>query len=126
MSPWVVAQLEQVARGLGLKRACVIRATRDLQSPCLIGLWRPTILLPELPWGTFAAELPSISAHELAHLGGDLAWNALFCGWSTLLWFHPLVWRVCRTHAGACDAVADAIAADYVGDASTLLARWPC
>ncbi len=118
--PWVVAELEQVARGLGLKSACAIRATRDLNSPCLMGPWRPAILLPERQCGSESrAELPSILAHELAHLrGGDLAWNALFHGLSILLWFHPLFWRVRITHADACDAVADAIAADYVGDAN--------
>jgi beta-lactamase regulating signal transducer with metallopeptidase domain len=118
--PLVVAQLEQVARGLGLKSACAFRSTRDLNSPCLMGLWRPAILLPERQCAAESrAELPSILAHELAHLrGGDLAWNALFHGLSILLWFHPLVWRVRIAHADACDAVADAIAADYVGDAS--------
>ena len=118
--PWVAAQLEQVARGLGLKSVCAIRATRDLNSPCLMGLWRPAILLPERQCGAESrAELASILAHELAHLRrGDLAWNALFHGLSILLWFHPLVWRVRIAHADACDAVADAIAADYVGDAS--------
>jgi beta-lactamase regulating signal transducer with metallopeptidase domain len=118
--PWVVAQLEQVARGLGLKNACAIRATRDLNSPCLMSPWRPVILLPERQCRFESrAELPSILAHELAHLrGGDLAWNALFHGFSILLWFHPLVWRVRIAHADACDGVADAIAADYVGDAS--------
>jgi beta-lactamase regulating signal transducer with metallopeptidase domain len=118
--PWVAAQLEQVARGLRLKSACAIRATRDLNSPCLVGLWRPAILLPGRQCGSDSrAELPSILAHELAHLrGADLAWNALFHGLSILLWFHPLVWRVRIAHADACDAVADATAADYVGDAS--------
>ncbi|MDR3636999.1 MAG: carboxypeptidase regulatory-like domain-containing protein [Isosphaeraceae bacterium] len=118
--PWVIAQGAQVARGLGLKSACAIRATRDLQSPCLIGLWRPTILLPEPQCEADSrAELPSIFAHELAHLlRHDLAWNALFHGLSIVLWPHPLVWRVRVTHADACDAVADAVAAAFVGDAN--------
>jgi beta-lactamase regulating signal transducer with metallopeptidase domain len=65
-----------------------------------------------------AAELPAILAHELAHLGGrDLHWNQLFTGLAILLWFHPLAWRMRLAHADACDEVADAIAADYVGDA---------
>ena len=37
---------------------------------------------------------------------------------SIMLWPHPLVWRIRITHADACDAVADAIAAAFVGDAS--------
>jgi beta-lactamase regulating signal transducer with metallopeptidase domain len=118
VSPWVVAQGAQVARGLGLKSACAIRGTRDLQSPCLIGFWSPTILLPEQQCEADSrAELPSIFAHELTHLlRRDLAWNALFHGLSIMLWPHPLVWRIRITHADACDAVADAVGAAFVGD----------
>ena len=118
--PWVVAQGAQVAHGLGLKSACAILGTRDLQSPCVIGVWRPTILLPQQQCEADSrAELPSIFAHELAHLlGRDVAWNALLHGISIMLWPHPLVWRVRIAHADACDAVADAIAAALVGDAN--------
>ena len=99
----------------GLRNSCDARPN----SPCLMGLWRPTILLPAQCEADSRAELPSILAHELAHLkAGDLAWNALFHGLSILLWVHPLVWRVRIAHADACDAVSDAIAADYVGDTS--------
>ncbi len=116
--PWVVEKGAHVARGLGLKSACPILGTRDLQSPCLIGLWRPTILLPEQQCAADSrAELPSIFAHELAHLfQRDLAWNALLHGLSIMLWPHPLVWRIRIAHADACDAVADAVAAAFVGD----------
>jgi beta-lactamase regulating signal transducer with metallopeptidase domain/protocatechuate 3,4-dioxygenase beta subunit len=118
--PWVVDQGAQVARGLGLKGACAIRRTRDLHSPCLIGLWSPVILLPERQCEAGCrAALPSILAHELTHLSRrDPAWNALFHGWSILLWPHLLVWRIRITHADACDAVADAVAAAFVGDPS--------
>ncbi len=33
-----------------------------------------------------------------------------------MLWFHPLAWRIRAAHAAACDAVSDAVAADYLGD----------
>ena len=48
----------------------------------------------------------------------DVGWNALFHGLSILLWPHPLVWRVRITHADACDAVADAVAAAFIEDAN--------
>ena len=33
-----------------------------------------------------------------------------------MLWFHPLAWRLRSAHAAACDAVCDAVAADFLGD----------
>ncbi len=38
----------------------------------------------------------------------------------SLLWFHPLAWRIAAAHAAACDAVSDAVAADYLGDVASL------
>ena len=38
---------------------------------------------------------------------------------SIVLWFHPLAWRIRAAHAAACDAVSDAVAADFVGDVAS-------
>lgn len=117
---WIVSEATRVAASLGLRIPFDVRHTGELQSPCLIGLGRPMVLLPSRQCaGGNREELASILAHELAHLkGGDLAWNALLNWLSLLLWFHPLMWRVRATHADACDDVSDALAAHYVGDAS--------
>lgn len=123
VSTGIDSEAALVASGLGLAKACEIRRTEDLQSPCLVGLWRPLILLPAPQCDLDCRdELPSILAHELAHLKGfDLGWNALLQGLSIGLWFHPLMWRARASHADACDSVADALAADYVG--ATLYGR---
>jgi beta-lactamase regulating signal transducer with metallopeptidase domain len=110
---------ERVAGTLGVVRPFRLCQTQELQTPCVIGLLRPMILLPErqcLP--RLGDELPAILAHELAHLkGGDLFWNSLLHVQSLAIWFHPLAWRIRLAHADACDAVCDALATDYVGDA---------
>jgi len=55
--------------------------------------------------------------HELAHVGSwDFGWNAALQAASTILWFHPLAWRIGSAHRAACDAVCDAISASYLGD----------
>jgi len=79
----------------------------------------PMILLPTRQCESqYSDELPAILAHELAHLkGGDLFWNAWLNALAIGLWFHPLAWRMRLAHADACDAVCDALASDYVGDA---------
>jgi beta-lactamase regulating signal transducer with metallopeptidase domain/thiol-disulfide isomerase/thioredoxin len=117
---WMTAEAARVATHLGVRQTCGLRLSRAITSPCLVGIWRPVVLLPagdgcnELN----TAELQPILAHELAHLRGrDLDWNALLSSLATVLWFHPLTWRMRLAHADACDEVADAIAADYVGDA---------
>jgi beta-lactamase regulating signal transducer with metallopeptidase domain/thiol-disulfide isomerase/thioredoxin len=114
----IEAELVRIATQLGVRRSFQLRQSDDIQTPCLVGTWRPTILVPPAQCNADnAAELPSVLAHELAHLrGNDLAWNDLFAGLAILLWFHPLAWRMRRAHADTCDEVSDAIAADYTGD----------
>jgi len=118
---WVVAESARIARDLGCGRRFAVRLTRDAASPCLIGVWRPLVLLPQ-PQSDQARpeEMPAILAHEIAHLRtSDLRWNSLLQTLSGMLWCHPLMWRVRAAHADACDAVADTVAAEYVGDVAT-------
>lgn len=74
-------------------------------SPFLVGIMRPTIVVPQT---LNPAHLEAVFAHELAHLRRrDLAWNALLWALQTALWFHPLSWFCRRFHAleveSACD-----------------------
>jgi beta-lactamase regulating signal transducer with metallopeptidase domain/thiol-disulfide isomerase/thioredoxin len=115
----ITAEAAAVAARLGVRQRFDLRRSSAISSPCLVGVWRPVILLPaDDVSDEKAAELPPILAHELAHLRGrDLHWNAWLSSLATVLWFHPLAWRMRLAHADVCDEVADAIAADYVGDA---------
>ncbi len=115
----VQSEADRVASALGVVRGFDLRQTQSLQTPCLVGVFGPLILLPARQCESrYADELPAILAHELAHLkGADLFWNALLNALAIGLWFHPLAWRMRLAHADACDAVCDALASDYVGDA---------
>ena len=95
-----------------------VRRTSEVATPCLAGLWRPVLLLPERECDDGRPDdLRAILAHELAHARNhDLAWNLAAHLASILLWFHPLAWRIRAAHAAACDAVCDAVAADLLGD----------
>ena len=116
---WIGSEAGAVAQRLAIRRRFAVCQTESLPVPCLVGLFRPVVLLPHGQCErSYAEELPAILAHELAHLkGGDLAWSRFLHGLSILLWFHPFAWRLPRVHGDACDAVCDAVAADYVGDA---------
>jgi beta-lactamase regulating signal transducer with metallopeptidase domain/thiol-disulfide isomerase/thioredoxin len=116
---WLHCEAARVAGAMGVVRGFELRQTQSLQTPCLVGVLGPMILLPARQCESqYRDELPAILAHELAHLkGGDLFWNALLQAVGIGLWLHPLAWRMRLAHADACDAVCDALASDYVGDA---------
>jgi beta-lactamase regulating signal transducer with metallopeptidase domain len=116
---WVRCEAARVAGAMGVVRGFELRQTQSLETPCLVGVLGPMILLPGRQCESrHEDELPAILAHELAHLkGADLFWNAWLNALAIGLWFHPLAWRMRLAHADACDAVSDALASDYVGDA---------
>ena len=109
---------QAIARRLRCNRAVPVRVTSEFSSPCLVGIVRAVLLLPESADSEHGAgDLAAILAHELAHARNhDLAWNFGAHVVSILLWFHPLAWRIRAAHTAACDAVCDAVAADLVGD----------
>jgi hypothetical protein len=86
--------------------------------PFLYGLRRPLLVLPErMCQPAYRGQLPAVIAHELTHVGScDFAWNVALQAVATILWFHPLVWRIGSAHRAACDAVCDAVSASYLGD----------
>jgi beta-lactamase regulating signal transducer with metallopeptidase domain len=113
----VVGLCREVAEAIGapdVRVAC----SAAMASPCLAGFRRPVLLLPARALAD--DDLRAILAHELAHARGhDLAWNLVAHVATIVLWFHPMAWRVRSAHASACDAVCDAVAADFLGDVPT-------
>ncbi len=117
----VVAECRAVADALGCRQDVRVVQTAEVPAPCLTGLFRPWLLLPEANCEeTHRADLRAILAHEFAHARRhDLVWNMVLHFWSIVLWFHPLVWRIRAAHLAACDVVCDALAADLVGDVAS-------
>ncbi|MBM6682196.1 M56 family metallopeptidase, partial [Pseudoflavonifractor capillosus] len=86
------AQAGQTAASLGLKRAVLVRRSRQVRTPMVLGLLRPVLLLPE---GQAVDEV--VLCHELTHLKRlDLAYKALLVAACWLHWFNPLVWWMSR------------------------------
>ncbi len=112
-----LTQSRDVAEAIGAPAVRIV-CSAEIAAPCLAGLWRPVLILPAR--GLADDDLKAILAHELAHARGrDLAWNLASHLATIVLWFHPLAWRIRSAHAAACDAVCDAVAADFLGDVST-------
>jgi len=68
--------------------------SKHVASPCLKGVFRPVILLPDNYRDKFSAgELALIIEHEQVHARRmDNLWNIVALGLRTLFWFNPLMW----------------------------------
>jgi beta-lactamase regulating signal transducer with metallopeptidase domain/protocatechuate 3,4-dioxygenase beta subunit len=80
--------------------------------PLLLGLGRPTVLLPRaLVEGCRPGELRLMLAHEVAHLKRrDLTWSWLPLLGQWIFFFHPLVWLAQREWRLEQEMAADAMA----------------
>jgi beta-lactamase regulating signal transducer with metallopeptidase domain len=97
------------ARELGLRRSPRLAVSREVDSPQVVGLWRPTILLP-LEDRLDDEELDMALMHELAHVRrGDLVLGWVPALARTLFFFHPLVHLATREYALCREAACDAL-----------------
>lgn len=130
----VESQITKLARRLGIARAVRVLQCMAIDSPLVIGVFKPIILVPasiltDLP----PAQIEALFAHELAHvLRQDYLINLIQTLLETLLFFNPAAWwvssriRIEREHC--CDDLALSITRDraayvkalaWVGGAST-------
>ncbi|MEQ8633855.1 M56 family metallopeptidase [Gimesia maris] len=86
--------LARLCTDLKLKRRVRLLITTSRMGPAVIGLLRPTIILPTaILEGRSLSELEPVLAHELIHIRrGDLWIGLLQLLASVVWWFHPLVW----------------------------------
>ncbi|WP_426286992.1 M56 family metallopeptidase [Luteibacter sp. E-22] len=97
------------ARELGLRRSPRLAVSAEVDSPQVVGLWRPTILLP-LDDRLDDEELEMALMHELAHVRrGDLVMGCVPALARTLFFFHPLVHLATREYALCREAACDAL-----------------
>jgi beta-lactamase regulating signal transducer with metallopeptidase domain len=83
--------------------------SHEIDTPMVLGVWRPVILMPaetrEAPAASTAASL----AHERAHLAGhDTRLLFLADVLCALRWFDPLAWWAARRLRTECELTADA------------------
>jgi beta-lactamase regulating signal transducer with metallopeptidase domain len=97
------------ARELGLRRSPRLAVSAEVDSPQVIGLWRPTILLPQDD-RLSDDERDMALMHELAHVRrGDLVLGWIPAVARTLFFFHPLVHFAVREYALCREAACDAL-----------------
>ncbi|MCA9015000.1 MAG: hypothetical protein KDA77_06665, partial [Planctomycetaceae bacterium] len=87
-----------------------VKLSPSVHSPCLIGIWKPVIILPEQKTLTQPV-LRDVFLHELAHLARrDCLFHLLARLTTAVLFFQPLVWRLTRR----LELIADDLCDDYV------------
>ncbi|HEX2476327.1 MAG TPA: M56 family metallopeptidase, partial [Lacipirellulaceae bacterium] len=85
-----------------------------LPSPCLAGLRRPAVLLPE---AETSLPVRDVLVHELAHLRRhDCWWNLLRRATTALLFFQPLLWKLSRRLDSTAEEVCDDFVVQLGGD----------
>ena len=94
----VESQVQALAKRLKLRRKIRVKVVDAEFGPAVIGLFRPTIVLPNsIVADQTAEQLEPILGHELLHLRrGDIYWSVLQVVACSLMWFHPLVWLASR------------------------------
>jgi beta-lactamase regulating signal transducer with metallopeptidase domain len=94
---------------LSIPSAVEIRSAAGLLEPGVVGVWRPTLLLPEgIMERLTSSELEAVIAHELCHVRRrDNLLSSIHMVAEALFWFHPLVWwigaRLVEERERACD-----------------------
>ncbi|ELQ07648.1 M56 family metallopeptidase [Xanthomonas translucens] len=106
----LLGALRLAAEAHGLRQPPQLRLSTQIDSPQLIGPWRPVLLLPARRLAAMHADdLDMALTHELVHLQRrDLWWGLLPALAQHLFFFHPLVQLAVREYALAREAACDA------------------
>jgi beta-lactamase regulating signal transducer with metallopeptidase domain len=128
----VLAMCRALERRIGLERTIRYCESQWLETPAVIGWFRPIVFLPGTALtGLSEDQLESIVAHELAHIKRlDFLVNAFQTVVETLLFYHPAVWwlnrRIRAEREHCCDDAAIAICGNPVeyARALTLMEEW--
>lgn len=96
---WKPALLAQtLVQELGIRRSVRVLRSPEVAMPMTWGLWRPTILLPNIAEQWSQERLRVVLVHELAHIKNrDFLTHLIAQVVAACYWFNPLVW-VARRH----------------------------
>lgn len=110
---------QALAQRLGLRAAPRLVLSSEVDTPLVLGVLRPLVVLPSSALtGVPAAQLSAVLVHELAHIRRhDPLVNLLQCLLETLMFYHPAVWWVSRVVRREREACCDDLAVAVCGDA---------
>jgi beta-lactamase regulating signal transducer with metallopeptidase domain/protocatechuate 3,4-dioxygenase beta subunit len=112
VEPGAEAICRELAAQIGVGAPVVLRSP-FLFSPCLDGMWKPAILLPD----DLGQNLRETFVHELAHLARrDGCWNVLRRLSVAAFWAQPLLWVLSRRLEAAAEEVCDDFVLQFGAD----------
>lgn len=116
------ARVEQIVHDFPTQRTVRFVSSSSIEIPMVVGIWRPTVLLPESLTRANAnqQQLEHSVAHEWGHVEmNDLvAWHlASLC--QIFLWIQPCYWILLRELRVAQDQLADQFASEQTHDHTT-------
>ena len=123
----ISALIASLCERLKIQHAVRLVVSHDVDSPGVVGILWPTLLIPaSMVTGVPVEEWRVILAHELAHIRRhDYLFNLLQMLVEAALFFNPAVWWISRQmrieREACCDRVAAEIAGQPVDVAKTLL-----
>lgn len=107
----VCGELQRIANHCaseyGIRQIPILRVSPYVQSPVLIGFFKPIIAVPadRLP----PADIQMILKHELVHFKRrDLWWKILGVVVQTIHWVNPIVWLLCKDFEFCAETSCDA------------------
>jgi TonB family protein len=104
----VVHSLVAIAFLLRSVAARMLLEARPVQTPMVVGLWRPRVLWPEGAEEWSAERRDAAWQHERKHIERlDLWWELLGLIGTALYWPHPLVWRARKKMTEECEQACD-------------------
>lgn len=127
VSPALQERFDHLRGQLGIKSRMELRFSTAVDTPMLIGIFKPLVLLPAgLLTGLSMEQVECILIHELAHVRRwDYAVNLAQSLVEILLFFHPATWFVTRIirqeRENCCDEWVVKLHADKVQYAHALL-----
>ncbi|MCB0185647.1 MAG: M56 family metallopeptidase, partial [Caldilineaceae bacterium] len=109
----------------GLRRSSRLCISSNIGGPCVYGMNRPIVFIPNSWRETCSSEqLQIVMAHELAHVERhDLRWNLGIVACRVALFFHPLVWLAAQRYLAAQELACDELALRRTGRSPVILSR---
>ncbi len=118
-----LAIAHNVLKRFKIKKAVLFKESRSIDSPSLIGYFKPVILLPiSLMSGIPDNQLETIIAHELAHISRHDYLVQFIQGIIEILFFyHPMVWWLSSVVNTEREHICDDLAVKVCGESLTLI-----
>lgn len=110
--------VDRLARRVGIRRRVRVTDADAVETPTVIGWWRPVIVLPMVALsGLTPSQVDTILMHELAHIRRhDYLVNLLQHVTETVLFYHPAVWWLSHRMRIEREQCCDAIVVDQCAD----------